>query len=427
MSDRVVLGLGSNQGDRLRHLRSAVNAISQRVLDDVRVSPVIETAAWLKPGAPAEWDLPFLNMVVEGRARLSSSETLKACLEIEQLEGRGQHAVWSPRPLDIDVLAWGDKTVSEPGLEIPHPGASIRPFVLDPWVHLSSSLRVPGFKGSVLETRRGLAQARPLLMAIVNITPDSFSDGGQFYSEASLTSLFRSLQETAPSIIDLGGQSTRPGAQIVGADEEWLRLRRALGLLQDAHAERVRPWVSIDTFRPELAVRAIDWGVEIINDVSGLKDPSMVELAAGTKAHFVFMHHVGIPVDRTRHLPTDRDPVEQVMEWALGRLDVFAKAGVDFDRLIFDPGIGFGKTAAQSLTLIRRAAEFKKLPVRVLFGHSRKSYQSKIDPSAAADREGITLAHSLHLAHQGIEILRVHNPKLHRSALLADEQLGAPK
>jgi len=317
--------------------------------------------------------------------------------------------------------------------------------VLDPWIHLDPSFRPPGSSEDLLASRRALHGARPALMAIVNVTPDSFSDGGRFFTDDDLRVRLRTLLDEAPPILDLGGQSTRPGAEVVSLEEEWSRVNRALDLVHDlvredsaptttadddaddddasGGANPVGPWISVDTFRPEIARRALEKGARIINDVSGLDDPAMVELAAGSRAQFVFMHHLGVPVDRARSLPLDRDPVVAVREWALAKIDALSQAGVDPNRLIFDPGIGFGKLAPQSLEIIRRARELRALPVRLLVGHSRKSYQRQTDPSGSADREAITLAHSLHLARAGVEILRVHDFRSHRSALLADEQL----
>lgn len=439
---KIAIALGSNQGDRLRNLRAAIAKLEGRVLTNLRCSPVIESAAWLKPGAPVEWDVPFLNMVVEGEALHAPMSTLSVCQSIEKEMGRGEHEVWSPRVIDIDVLAYGDQVVSEPNLTVPHAEIARRPFVLDPWVHLAPSYQLPIGSSppateigspngssqslspqSLLQMRRRLSNARPLLMAILNITPDSFSDGGRFFDEETAAQRVGELLDLHPAMIDLGGQSTRPHAEMIDADEEWSRLSRALNIMKDMRAERVRPWLSIDTFRPEVAKKAIDWGVEIINDVSGLDDPEMRELARGTRAQFVFMHHMGVPADPERVLPPGADPVVEIMRWVENKLELFEKSGIDRDRLIFDPGVGFGKSAAHSVEIIRRAHEFKALPVRTLIGHSRKSYQKRIDPSLSADRDAITLAHSIFLASQGIEILRVHDIKSHRSALLADDQL----
>jgi 2-amino-4-hydroxy-6-hydroxymethyldihydropteridine diphosphokinase/dihydropteroate synthase len=423
----IALGLGSNQGDRPGHLRLAIAELEQRGFANIRCSPVVESAAWLKPGAPAAWNLPFLNLVIEAQTELSANEALQICQQIEVKSGRGPHESWAPRTLDIDLLSWGEETITEIDLQIPHSGIAQRPFVLDPWVHLSGSKLIPGLAPStLLQTRRQLPSARPILMAILNLTPDSFSDGGVFFDDDAkvprrTSDRLAQLLKRPPAILDLGGQSTRPQAVVVSAEEEWRRLERALAFLQEFHQDRVRPWISIDTFRPEVARRALDWGVEMINDVSGLENPQMRELAAGSKKHFIFMHHLGVPVIPGQTLPVNCDPVGEVLRWAQARLELFAQAGISFDRLIFDPGIGFGKTPQQSRELIRRAAEFQVLPVRVLYGHSRKSYQQSIDPSPVADRDAITLIHSLHLARSGVEIIRIHDYEAHASALLAEE------
>lgn len=424
-SDGVVLSLGSNLGDRLQNLKSAVELLGMKGLTEIQVSPVVETAAWLKPGSPREWNRPYLNLVLKAQSHLLATEGLRVCQEIEQKLGRQTNAVWSPRPIDIDLILWNGERMQSPELNLPHAGAFERPFVLDPWMALSPEQILRDSK-SVLQFRRQLADPCPVLMGVVNITPDSFSDGGVNFSDESLREYFESIASSPPSIIDLGGQSTRPGATMISETEEWNRLNRALTQVEALHEGRVRPWISIDTTRAELARRAIEWGVEIINDVSGFEDPMMLELAASTQAQFVFMHHLGVPVNRAITLPVSSDPVAEVMRWADNKLNLFIKAGVAIERLIFDPGIGFGKTPEQSLTLIDRVSELKKLPVRVLIGHSRKSYQAKatatfteryshLDPN---DRDAVTVQQSLEMTVNGVEFLRVHNVLAHRKAFL---------
>lgn len=429
MMTPVALSLGSNLGDRLAHLRFGVHALAGRgLLKRVRCSPVMETAAYLKPNAPDEWDRPFLNLVVDGQSTLNPQEFLRAVQSIEVEAGRGPHETWAPRPLDIDILAWGEAQIEAPGLSIPHREIANRAFVLDPWAALHPSRRLAGLNATVLELRRRNQLQQPLLMAIVNVTPDSFSDGGKAFLEADLQARLKDILDLRPAIIDIGGQSTRPGAEIVGLDEEWTRVQRALLALEPWRREPIRPWVSLDTFRPEIARRALEWGVEIINDVTGLTDPEMLRLARESQAQFVFMHHLGVPVDPRVHLPRECDPVAALHSWANTRVQHFVAQGIDPDRLIFDPGIGFGKLPRQSEELIKRAAEFKDLGVRVLFGHSRKSYQKQIVPEphtgVSADRDAVTLYHSLHLAQAGVEMLRVHDLRAHRSAWLARDHLA---
>ena len=420
-NDGVVLSLGSNLGDRLQNLKSAAQLLGAAGLSEIQISPVVETAAWLKPGSPREWNLPYLNLILKAQSNFSAMEGLRVCQGIEQKLGRQTNAVWSPRPIDIDLILWNGERMKSPKLNLPHAGAFERPFVLDPWMALSPEQILNDSK-SVLQFRRQLVDPCPVLMGVVNITPDSFSDGGVNFSEESLREYFKNIAASPPSIIDLGGQSTRPGATVISESEEWSRLSRALSQVEALHEDRVRPWISIDTTRAKLARRAIEWGVEMINDVSGFDDPMMLELAASAQAQFVFMHHLGVPVNRAVTLPLSSDPVDEVMRWAETKLNLFIKAGVASERLIFDPGIGFGKTPEQSLALIDRVGEFKKLPVRVLMGHSRKSYQaqakvrySHLDPS---DRDAVTVEQSLEMAVNGVEFLRVHNVLAHRKAFL---------
>ncbi len=424
----IALGLGSNQGDRAQQLRSALESLKTLgAIQQVRCSPLVESPAYLKPHAPPEWDLPFLNLVVEAESKLMPNEMLELCKKLEREAGRVTAETWAPRPLDIDILAWGEQKIDAPELCIPHRELVRRAFVLDPWACLSPGrLLSPSMeieRTSLLKLRRLNQTRQPLLMAIVNVTPDSFSDGGEAFSEVELAAKFQSLVDLRPAILDIGGQSTRPGAEIVGSDEEWRRVARALGVLKEVEWRGARPWVSIDTFRPEIARRAIEWGVEIVNDVTGLESLEMVQLARESQAHFIFMHNVGVPADPQRTLSADADVVEVVIDFALKRMCELRDIGVDMHRLIFDPGIGFGKSAHHSLTLIRQAQQLvEALDLRILYGHSRKSYLRTVDPYSAADRDAMTLAHSVQLAQAGVEILRVHNVMAHHSTLLAREK-----
>ncbi len=419
--DVVVLSLGSNLGDRLQNLKAAVELLSVDVLSDIRVSPVVETAAWVKPGAPKEWMRPYLNLVIEAKSILSAGEAFKFCQSVELKLGRKAHEIWAPRTIDVDILLWNSEEIETAVLQIPHAGMRERPFVMDPWMALSPGRSLRGPR-TVLNQRRLLTDSCPILMGIVNVTPDSFSDGGENFSEAALKAYFKRISHSPPSIIDLGAQLTRPGAVVVGESEEWSRLERALRQVEEIHKDRVRPWISIDTFRGSLAARAVEWGVELINDVSGFNDPEMIELAASTEAQFIFMHHLGVPVKPGTTLRGDCDPVLEVKHWALEKVNKLVQAGISMDRLIFDPGIGFGKTSEQSQALVNRVAEFKDLPVRVLVGHSRKAYQRLVKERHThldlQDIDAVTIHQSLDMAASGVEFLRVHNVLAHRKAFL---------
>jgi dihydropteroate synthase len=178
----------------------------------------------------------------------------------------------------------------------------------------------------------------------------------------------------------------------------------------------LKPLISVDTYHADVAARALEQGVDIINDVGGLTDPQMLELAAGTGKAFVAMHNLGLPADRKVTLDTDRSAVDQVEEWLDGQLAAWARHGLDTNRIVFDPGIGFGKNPLQSLELLREIDRFDDKGVRLLVGHSRKSFMGDFAGSGKPERDLVTIGASMALCARGVDILRVHNVPDHATA-----------
>jgi dihydropteroate synthase len=256
---------------------------------------------------------------------------------------------------------------------------------------------------------------RPALVGILNVTPDSFSDGGMLGHKAFLHA--QALAEAGADILDIGAESTRPGALPIAPDDEWARLEPVLASI---HAQRWRQTVrlSIDTRHPETALRAIaHFGVDIINDVSGAADSAMLHALREHHCEIVLMHALSIPANPEMTLPADTDPIAAILAWKEAVLKRTDMHGVHAERIIFDPGIGFGKTKLQSLMLSLRAAELVASGGRWLFGHSRKSFLTLFTDAEAARRDDLTLAFSAQLAHAGVDYLRVHDVASHRRLL----------
>jgi dihydropteroate synthase len=257
----------------------------------------------------------------------------------------------------------------------------------------------------------------PLWMGIVNLTPDSFSDGGRYMNWPAVAPLIDAMLQAGVHIIDLGAESTRPGAAPIAAAEEWQRLAPVLSRLQERLADdRLRPLVSVDTYHPETARRALANGADMINDVSGLTDPAMIELATDGSADWIAMHSLSVPVEKQAMLPSGESAFAVVDAWIDNQLERWTKAGIDLNRVIVDPGIGFGKDPLQSLELLRNAWRLRQHGLRVLVGHSRKSFLNKLTDDARGNRDLATLGASLALCAQGIDILRVHDVPLHAQA-----------
>jgi len=265
----------------------------------------------------------------------------------------------------------------------------------------------------------GGALRRPLVMGIVNVTPDSFSDGGRHASVESAVAHGLALVAEGADILDVGGESTRPYAQPVTLDEE---LRRVSEVVRRLAAETSVP-VSIDTSKAVVAARAVELGAEIINDVTGLEgDPDMLAVARDSGAGVCAMHMRGTP--QTMQIdPQYDDVVAEIHGYLAARRDALLAAGIPLEKLCLDPGIGFGKTHAHNRTLMAHAGRFLDLGVPILVGHSRKGFIGKSleqtfgRPPSRDELDAGTAGAACSLAGQGIQIVRVHAVSLTRAAL----------
>jgi dihydropteroate synthase len=267
----------------------------------------------------------------------------------------------------------------------------------------------------------GLALDRPRIMGVVNVTPDSFSDGGQFLAPEAAIAHGLQLEAEGADILDVGGESTRPGAEPVSLEEECRRVLPVIEVL----ARQARAPISIDTRNAEVMRRAALEGVHIINDVSALThDPRSMEVAAGLGLPVVLMHTQGDP--RTmQDAPSYDDVVLDVYDALQARIEACEKAGIPSARLIVDPGIGFGKTLQHNLALLGALSIFQGLGCAVMLGASRKSFIAHLTGAEAPDRLPGSIAAALLGAAQGVQILRVHDVAATRQALAVWEEAMA--
>jgi dihydropteroate synthase len=258
------------------------------------------------------------------------------------------------------------------------------------------------------------------LMGVVNVTPDSFSDGGLYLDPARAIEHGQELEAAGAEILDVGGESTRPGAEEVGLEEELRRVEPVVAGLAGEEAA-----ISVDTSKAAVAAAALDAGAEIVNDVTALRgDPEMAGLCADRGATMVLMHMLGTPRTMQRD-PVYEDVVEDVRAFLSERIEVAVAAGIAEERIWVDPGIGFGKTAAHNLELLRRLAELRELGRPLVVGTSRKSFIGRVDGSDAGERLGGTIASSVLAAAEGAEVLRVHDvAELAQAMAVATAVLG---
>jgi dihydropteroate synthase len=270
------------------------------------------------------------------------------------------------------------------------------------------------------------------LMGVLNITPDSFSDGGLHNKPEAALKKIRALIQDGIRIIDIGGESTRPGARSLETEEEWSRIEPLLKAIQNGGFTEQEVRFSVDTRNPEIAARSIRLGVDWINDVSGFESDAMKEAVAGSHLNrkngeklvkLVVMHSLSVPPKKGETLSPDKDLIGQLLEWAENRIQDLSRFGIERNRIIFDPGLGFGKTPEQSWEILRRAHEFHQLRVPILFGHSRKSFLSTLVGKPPQDRDLETTILSAELAKKGISFLRVHNGEQNSRGLKTWAQL----
>lgn len=255
----------------------------------------------------------------------------------------------------------------------------------------------------------------PKLMGIVNVTPDSFSDGGQFLDPARAVAQSLQLIDDGADLLDIGGESTRPGATPVSAEEE---LRRVIPVIAEVARHTSVP-ISIDTTKAEVARRALDAGAVIVNDISGLRfDPEMASVCAAAEAGVVCMHIQGTP-QTMQDDPRYTDVVSDISAYLAERLAALAERGIAAERVVLDPGIGFGKTPAHNLTILEQIGRFRALGRPVLIGHSRKRFLSKIVGRKLDEVSAATIGVAVASALNGADLLRVHDVRATRDALIA--------
>jgi dihydropteroate synthase len=247
---------------------------------------------------------------------------------------------------------------------------------------------------------------RTLVMGIVNVTPDSFSDGGMFDAAGAAVKHGLGLLEEGADVLDVGGESTRPGSDPVSEDEE---RRRALPVIDDLRRQAPEALLSVDTRRAAIAADALAAGVDVVNDVSAGADPDMFGVVAGAGAGMVLMHMRGEPKTMQAD-PRYDDVVTEVRGFLADRVEAAVAAGIGRDRLSIDPGIGFGKNLQHNLDLLRSIGSFRELGLPVLAGVSRKRFIGELsgadDP---ADRLEGSVAAAVWCATQGVHVVRVHD------------------
>ncbi len=436
----IILGLGSNLGNRLENLRQALQyLLTSQDITVIACSPVYSSDAL--PTDVEAWQQPFLNAAIACSSSLSPSDLLKLIKRIETNMGRISLGHWSPRIIDIDILAWNDQVIETEDLHIPHRELINRPFALWPladlaprWIHPRSNktaVELSRHWGSrfTAEAAFRTHQIRQTitgtkLVGVLNVTPNSFSDGGLFVSPEQALERIQQLVLQGAEIIDIGAEATSQNIWTTHANQtphdiEWQRLEPILQAIPSICKNLpTKPIISIDTRHVATARKCLDLGVDWINDVSGLEDVAMQQLISEhPDNHWVMMHHLGVPPSSEQQLPWQQDPMTLIKQWAEQRLETLLAQGVNLSKIILDPGIGFGKTDEQNLEILQRIDELRSLNLPILIGHSRKKFLSLFTDQAPQRRDDLTLIASQSLMQKHINYLRVHNIAAHGELL----------
>ncbi len=419
----VLLSLGSNFGDRKTHLNTGLERLARAGCLIRQISPIVESPAQLPSQSPSEWNRPFLNLVAIGET-VEDFDVFQRDTKAIQLEySKPGISKWSPRELDIDIVHWGKKAPPNQQQTAGILPVFTRPYVLAPLLHIAPNWPVTD-QGDIsafeLSVRSTIKLHIPIWMGILNVTPDSFSDGGRYKTPEDVKVQADHMIQNGVNIIDIGAESTRPNATALSDDREWQRLLPAIEQVKESCANTLlAPELSVDTYHPVNAERALNQGVDIINDVSGLRNDHMLALARESGKTFIAMHSITVPVDPKVSIGAREDACRVFETWVDESRRLWENKGLDLDKIVIDPGIGFGKSSLQALDLMRSAKRLRKFGHRVLIGHSRKRFLKAFSNLESSELDLETIGASLNLCAQSVDILRVHDVEAHTRAYLS--------
>ncbi len=430
----LAIGIGSNKNP-LSHFRMALSEL-KKVSDFtvLKVSQIYESKAILPELAPITWDLPYLNAVVLIEVvNFEPIRVLQILKTIEKNMGRVPSAPWSPREIDLDILYGPGLNFKSETLVIPHSQITERPFVYYPLIEvlpeLKFELKNNWAKNSEidLQTKKSQMQTWASVAGIVNLTSDSFSDGGMhemnqqdlFYK--SLTTQISQFIDEGAEVVDIGAESTRPGSVLVDDQIEFDRLNKALKIIYDTGLNK-KIKISVDTKKFDVAQKILNlFEIDFLNDVSGCKDQRFLQLIkTNKKLKYICMHSLSVPPQPGLTIDPEENIFEYLITWWRNQLNMFENSQINLNQIIFDVGIGFGKTVQQNINLITRLDNFKGLHEDIYIGHSRKSFLTFLTSSAPALRDPATAFLTSKINSVYCQYLRVHQVKINKQALCGE-------
>ena len=444
MKHTAYISLGSNLGDREKNLNEALKRLAE-IAKIVKISSLYETDPWGYSPQPK-----FLNQAVEIQTDLSPKELLNFLKGIEEAMGRTKTFRYGPRNIDLDILFYDDLVCASESLIVPHPDLPQRAFVLIPLNEIAPHYSHPSLKKTIADLAGELDSSgvhkfhsptkpkgkmlewgkRTYIMGVINLTPDSFSgDGlmaGDNFVERAVKQALEFVRDGA-DILDLGAESSRPGSQPVSTETEIARL---LPVLEAICAKSLPAIISIDTWKPAVAEKCLSTGADWINDIWGLTaDPHLASVVAKHSAAIILMHNrsrQGAIMDlgglgKSYEGAQYHELISGIKASLENSARLALSAGVSQEKIILDPGLGFGKNMQENLELINHLDDFKSLGFPLLVGPSRKSFIGQVLGLPVEEREEGTAAVVALSIARGADIVRVHNVKaMARVARMAD-------
>lgn len=425
----IIIGFGANlsgkHGNAEETLCFYAKKLSKSGVNILKSSHIYESAP--VPISDQPW---YKNAVCVVETHLPPHDLLNLLSDLEKDAGRVRTEQNAPRVLDLDLLAYHDVIMNDDTLKLPHPELHNRAFTLYPMAEISKDWKHPTLNKSVdnmiknLPTDQKIKKIRgkklfetlvdklrnqpsPLIMGIVNATPDSFFDGGEYNKVDQAIAHGKKILKQGADILDIGGESTRPNAKTVSVQEELNRIIPVIEGLKP-YAE----YISVDTRNSKTMEAAIKAGANMINDVSALThDPEAMSVVSQSGLPVCLMHMKGTP-ETMQNAPKYKNVIDEVLAYLENRMRECVLYGIDINNIIVDPGIGFGKVLEHNLIIIKNLHRFQSLGCPLLLGASRKSFIAGIDKNASSpkDRLGGSLATILHaLKSNNTQILRVHD------------------
>lgn len=430
----IYISLGTNLGNRLSNLRNAIGLLKENYISEIECSIILETKAILPQGAPSSWDKSYLNMVIRGKTRHTPEELFQGLKYIEEALGRPKdYEKWAPRIIDLDILLWDESVITTENVTIPHPQLLNRDFLVHLIAMMDEQCQFPlnGLRFSEIAHKctdinscfiRSLV-LEPLLVGVVNVTPDSFSDGNCYFHTESAVKQIIDLTRAGASMIDIGACATSPGCNnLVSENEEYKRLLPVFERLRDLDNDDVT--LSLDSFSPKAILQLLrDFPIDFINIQNPWIEDKTLSFIAEQGCKIILMHSVSLPANRAQLIESASSPITTILDWAEPTLERLLKLGFSQDEIILDPGIGFGKSAYQSLALLKELKQLKRLGCQIMAGHSRKSFMSSFCQEAFASRDIETLAISHELVKMRIDYIRVHDIASHQRYFVANHSV----